>query len=338
MLKVAVDAMGGDYPVSIPIAGAIEAVCNYQIPIILVGDESQITEELSQHKNYDNSLISIKHCTQKIEMDDSPSVALRGKKESSIRVAMNLHRDQEVCAVVSAGHSGATMTIAKMVLKEIQHIDRPAIITPFPSKKGHFVILDIGANVDCKPQYLLQFALMGEAYSRLIFGVQKPQVALLSNGEEEVKGDALTKETFPLLKQSQLHFIGNIEGKDMFDGQADVIVCDGFVGNITLKVAEGTFEFIHSFLKQEVAKSWIAKLGYLGMKHCFKNLLEQADYTRVGGAPLLGVNGNVVICHGNSQPHTMARAIQHAFHCAKMKLNQEISKELDTHLILLRSP
>ncbi len=336
MLKVAVDAMGGDFPVSAPVAGAIEAVRQHQIPVIIVGDERQITVALSQHKNYDSSLVSIKHCTQKVEMDDSPSVALRTKKESSIRIAMNLHRDQEVCAVVSAGHSGATMTIAKIVLKEIKHIDRPAIITPFPSKKGHFVLLDVGANVECKPQYLLQFALMGESYSRLVFGVEEPQVALLSNGEEEVKGNSLTKETYALLKQSQLHFMGNIEGKDMFDGQADVIVCDGFVGNITLKVAEGTFEFIRYLLKKEIEKSWIAKLGYLCMKQCFKNLLERADYTHVGGAPLLGVNGNVVICHGSSKPYTIAHAIRHAFHCAKIQLNEEISKELDRHSELLQ--
>lgn len=334
-MAIAVDAMGGDFPLIYPVEGAVRAVNDFGIEVILTGDESKINEELRKYQ-YDSSKISISHCTEVVEMSESPSLALRQKKDSSIRVAVNLHKENRVNAVVTAGHTGAAMTTAKFVLKSIPNIDRPAISTVMPAVEGNFLLLDAGANTDCKPQYLLQFALMGDSYARCLFHLSKPRVGLLSNGEEEGKGNLVVKETFPLLKESTLNFVGNIEGKTMFKGFADVVVCDGFVGNVSLKVAEGTFDFIRNVLKKEISKSIWAKLGYFGMKAPFKELKDRADYTEVGGAPLLGVKGTVIICHGNSKPHTIRNAIRHAQECVSLNLNETISKEVSDNLNLLK--
>ena len=328
-MAIAVDVMGGDSPLDVQIEAAVRAIRDFAIEVVLVGAEDQISKTLKQH-SYDQHKLRIVNSTEIVEMNESPAQALRQKKNSSIRVAVDLVKAGEAEAIVSAGNTGASMAIAKFVFKSIEGIERPAIATLMPSvHRNHpFVLLDIGANTDCKPLYLLQFALMGDAYARTYLHLENPRVALLNNGEEEGKGYLELKETYDLLKQSTLNFAGNIEGKSMFRDRVDVVVCDGFVGNIALKVAEGTFDFVRSVLREEVKSSLLSKLGYLAMKGPFRALGERADYSEVGGAPLLGVNGVVIICHGNSKVHTFRNAIKHAQECAEQKLNDIIAGEV----------
>ena len=328
-MAIAVDAMGGDSPLAVQIEAAVRSIKDFAIEVVLVGAEDQISKTLKQH-SYDQHKLRIVNSTEIVEMNESPAQALRQKKNSSIRVAVDLVKAGEAEAIVSAGNTGASMAIAKFVFKSIEGIERPAIATLMPSvHRNHpFVLLDIGANTDCKPLYLLQFALMGDAYARTYLHLENPRVALLNNGEEEGKGYLELKETYDLLKQSTLNFAGNIEGKSMFRDRVDVVVCDGFIGNIALKVAEGTFDFVRSVLREEVKSSLLSKLGYLAMKGPFRALGERADYSEVGGAPLLGVNGVVIICHGNSKVHTFRNAIKHAQECAEQKLNDIIAREV----------
>ena len=328
-MAIAVDAMGGDSPLAVQVEAAVRAIRDFAIEVVLVGAEDQISKTLKQH-SYDQHKLRIVNSTEIVEMNESPAQALRQKKNSSIRVAVDLVKAGEAEAIVSAGNTGASMAIAKFVFKSIEGIERPAIAALMPSvHRNHpFVLLDIGANTDCKPLYLLQFALMGDAYARTYLHLENPRVALLNNGEEEGKGYLELKETYDLLKQSTLNFAGNIEGKSMFRDRVDVVVCDGFVGNIALKVAEGTFDFVRSVLREEVKSSLLSKLGYLAMKGPFRALGERADYSEVGGAPLLGVNGVVIICHGNSKVHTFRNAIKHAQECAEQKLNDIIAGEV----------
>jgi len=336
-MAIAVDAMGGDRPLTVQVEAAVKAVKDFGIKVIIVGAEAQINEQLKQY-SYDQQKVRVVNSTEIVEMNESPATALRQKKDSSIRVAIDLVKSGEADAVISAGNTGASMAIAKFVLKSVEGIERPAIASLMPSvHHSHpFVLLDIGANTDCKPLYLFQFALMGDAYARTYLHLDNPRVALLNVGEEEGKGYLDLKETFDLLKQSTLNFAGNIEGKSMFRDRVDVVVCDGFIGNIALKVAEGTFDFVRSILREEVQSSWLSKLGYLAMKGPFRQLRKRADYTEVGGAPLLGVNGVVIICHGSSKVHTLRNAIKHAQECAEQKLNDKIAFEVAENLEVIK--
>lgn len=336
-MAIAVDAMGGDRPLTVQVEAAVKAVKDFGIEVIIVGAEAQINEQLKQY-SYDQQKVRVVNSTEIVEMNESPATALRQKKDSSIRVAIDLVKAGEADAVISAGNTGASMAIAKFVLKSVEGIERPAIASLMPSvHHSHpFVLLDIGANTDCKPLYLFQFALMGDAYARTYLHLDNPRVALLNVGEEEGKGYLDLKETFDLLKQSTLNFAGNIEGKSMFRDRVDVVVCDGFIGNIALKVAEGTFDFVRSILREEVQSSWLSKLGYLAMKGPFRQLRKRADYTEVGGAPLLGVNGVVIICHGSSKVHTLRNAIKHAQECAEQKLNDKIAVEVAENLEVIK--
>jgi len=336
-MAIAVDAMGGDRPLTVQVEAAVKAVKDFGIKVIIVGAEAQINEQLKQY-SYDQQKVRVVNSTEIVEMNESPATALRQKKDSSIRVAIDLVKAGEADAVISAGNTGASMAIAKFVLKSVEGIERPAIASLMPSvHHSHpFVLLDIGANTDCKPLYLFQFALMGDAYARTYLHLDNPRVALLNVGEEEGKGYLDLKETFDLLKQSTLNFAGNIEGKSMFRDRVDVVVCDGFIGNIALKVAEGTFDFVRSILREEVQSSWLSKLGYLAMKGPFRQLRKRADYTEVGGAPLLGVNGVVIICHGSSKVHTLRNAIKHAQECAEQKLNDKIAVEVAENLEVIK--
>ena len=332
-MAIAVDAMGGDSPLTVQIEAALQAISELGTDIVLIGAEDQIKEVLKQH-SFDQNKLRIVNSTETVEMNDSPATALRQKKNSSIKVAVDLLAKGEADAVVSAGNTGAAMATAKFVLKSVEGIERPAIATLMPSiHRNHpFVLLDIGANTDCKPLYLFQFALMGDAYARTLLHLDNPRVALLNNGEEEGKGYLQLKETYDLLKQSTLNFTGNIEGKSMFKDIVDVVVCDGFIGNIALKVAEGTFDFVRSVLREEVDNTLLAKIGYQAMRRPFRALRQRADYSEVGGAPLLGVNGIVIICHGSSRVHTIRNAIKHAQECAEQKLNEKISLEVSENL------
>ena len=261
-MAIAVDAMGGDNPLTVQIEAALQAIAEFGTDVVLVGSEAQIKEKLKR-QSYDQNKLRIVNSTEIVEMNESPATALRQKKNSSIRVAVDLLSTGEADAVVSAGNTGAAMAAAKFVLKSVEGIERPAIATLMPSiHRDHpFVLLDIGANTDCKPLYLFQFALMGDAYARTYLHLDNPRVALLNNDEEEGKGYLQLKETFDLLKQSTLNFAGNIEGKAMFKDRVDVVVCDGFIGNIALKVAEGTFDFVRSVLREEVENTLLAKMG-----------------------------------------------------------------------------
>ncbi len=336
-MAIAVDAMGGDRPLTVQVEAAVKAVKDFGIEVIIVGAEAQINEQLKQY-SYDQQKVRVVNSTEIVEMNESPATALRQKKDSSIRVAVDLVKAGEADAIVSAGNTGASMATAKFVLKSVEGIERPAIASLMPSvHRNHpFVLLDVGANTDCKPLYLFQFALMGDAYARTYLHLDNPRVALLNVGEEDGKGYLDLKETFDLLKQSTLNFAGNIEGKAMFRDRVDVVVCDGFIGNIALKVAEGTFDFVRSILREEVQSSWLSKLGYLAMKGPFRQLRKRADYTEVGGAPLLGVNGVVIICHGSSKVHTLCNAIKHAQECAEQKLNDKIAVEVAENLEVIK--
>ena len=337
-MRIGVDAMGGDSPLTRPIAGAVQAVNDFGIDIVLYGDEPRIREELKQH-HCNPDKVDVVHCAEVVEMHESTEVALRQKKKSSIRIALNDLKAGDVSAMISAGNTGAVMATAKFVLKMVADIERPAIATLMPSilRSQPFVLLDIGANTDCKPLYLVQFAVMGDAYSRLLLHLDEPRIGLLNIGEEAGKGDSVVRDTYPLLEQSTLKFVGNVEGKAMYKGAADVIVCDGFVGNMALKVAEGTFDLVKNVIQQEVSGSWLSKLCYLGMRGAFQALKDRVDYTEVGGAPLLGVNGTVIICHGSSNPRTLRNAIRHAHECAELKLNDLIAREVSDNLAVMRS-
>ena len=336
-MAIAVDAMGGDTPISVKVEAAVRAINDFGIDVVLVGLENEINQSLKSY-HFDKEKISIVNSTEVVEMDEPPSSSLRQKKDSSIRVAVNLVKSGNAEAVVSAGNTGASMATAKFVLKPIEGIERPAIATLMPSihRKKPFVLIDIGANTDCKPLYLLQFALMGDAYARNYLNLDSPRVALLNNGEEEGKGYIELKETYDLLKQSTLNFSGNIEGKRMFKDLADVVVCDGFIGNIALKVAEGTFDFVRSILSEEIQGNFISKLGYFAMKGPFDKLKERADYAEVGGAPLLGVDGVIIICHGNSKSFSIRNAINHAKECVDRKLKDKIASEVLENLEVIK--
>lgn len=326
-LKVALDAMGGDFAPESTIAGAIEAVSEYDVEVILVGDRTKLTE-LLKGKRYPAEKIFIHHASEVVEMHESPSIALRKKKDSSIRRAIELVKHHKADAVVSAGHSGVAMATSLFVLGKLENVDRPAIATIMPSLTGYFLLIDAGANVDCRPENLLQFAYMGNAHFKTIFNIPSPRIALLSIGEEDTKGNELTKEAFKLLKDTNLNFTGNIDGKDIFSGNADIIVCDGFIGNIVLKVSEGLAETILKMLKMEIANVATGKLGYLMIKPAIRGFKKRTDYSEYGGAPLLGINGTSIISHGRSSARAIKNAIRVAAEMAKAKVHEMIATNL----------
>lgn len=307
-MKIALDAMGGDHAPHVEVEGAVLAAKEYGSQIILVGDAEIVEKELSKYAVKDLP-IYVKQASEVIRMDESPSKALR-KKDSSMRVAFDLVKNGEADAVVSAGNSGAAMATAMVVLRKLEGVDRPAIATVMPTLKGACVVLDVGANVDCKPFHLAQFAVMGDVYAQFILKKERPRVGLLSNGSEETKGTDLTRETHAILKQLPMNYIGYIEGRDIFAGNADVVVCDGFVGNVVLKTSEGLADAIGKMLKEEILKSPLAKFGYLLSKEAFGRFKKKVDYSEYGGAPLLGIDGVGIISHGSSTPNAIKNAIR----------------------------
>lgn len=328
-MRVALDAMGGDFAPNVTVAGAIEAVNELDVEVILVGDKDRIHAAL-EGKRYPERKISVFHAPEVVGMDESPAVSLRKKRESSIRKAVELVKKGDADAVVSAGHSGVAMATSLFVLGKLPNVDRPAIATVMPSLTGYFVIIDVGANVDSKPENILQFAYMGNAYCKTMLNVPSPRVALLSIGEEDTKGNELTKESFKYLKGSTLNFIGNIEGKDIFSGHADVIVCDGFIGNVVLKVSEGLAETIIKMLKLEIANIATGKIGYLMIKPALRNFKKRSDYSEVGGAPLLGINGISIISHGRSSARAIKNAVRFAAEMARKEVHKIIAREIMT--------
>jgi phosphate acyltransferase len=328
MIKIAVDSMGSDNSPFSEVEGAIQAAKAFDVHVILVGKESVLTPLLKESGGDRLSSVEIHNATQVIAMDESPAAALRKKKDSSIRVAADLVRDRTASGLVSAGNTGAVMAISKMVFGAIPGVDRPALAAILPTLAGHAVLLDVGANVACKPHHLVQFAVMGHLFSKKIVGVASPRVGLMSVGEEESKGNELTKEVHKTLKQLDLNFIGNVEGRDIYNGRADVIVCDGFTGNVALKTSEGLIEAVLKLLKEELSRNLKAKLGALLSQQSFKRLKKRLDYSEYGGAPLLGLRGASIICHGRSSSNAIKNAIRVAKEYAENQVNAKIEAEL----------
>lgn len=318
-MKIAVDAMGGDYAPDEVVMGSIDAAKNQGIEIVLVGDEAKIREKLAKY-NAGDLPISVHHAAEVIEMGEPPAVALRKKKNSSVVVATKLVKDGLCDAVVSAGNTGAAMGSALLVLGRIKGIHRPAIASVIPSIKGGTLLLDIGANAECDPLNLVQFAVMGSIYSNKILGADNPKVGLLNIGEEETKGKPVYMEAFKLLKESGLNFIGNIEGREITSGAADVVVCDGFVGNVVLKFGEGLARDLMSMIKLELQKNIFVKIGAAIVFSQAKGLRKKMDYSEYGGAPLLGVKGVSIICHGSSKAKAVMNAIRVAKECVEVNV------------------
>lgn len=326
-MRIAVDAMGGDYAPGVVVEGAVQSVKKTPYEIILVGDKTRLTGEM---KNYRSSSLplSIYHCSEVIGMDESPAIACRQKKDSSIMVATRLVKEGMVDAMVSAGNSGAVLASALMVLGRLPKVDRPAIAALIPTLKGVVALLDVGANVNSTAKGLLQFAVMGNIYMKTIMNKESPRIGLLSTGVEETKGNEVTVEAHRLLRQSGLNFTGNVEGKDIVKGKADVIVCDGFVGNILLKFSEGIAGEFISLFRDEILKHPFRKIALILLRGAFKDIKKRVDYTEYGGAPLLGVDGCSIICHGSSNAKAISNAIRVAGEFVEKRINQQIKESL----------
>ena len=328
MTTIALDAMGGDHAPRAEVEGAILAARELGVRVLLVGIEDTVRQELARYKCADLP-IEIVRATDVITMSDSPSQAFRRKKESSLHVAARLVRDGNAEALVSAGNTGAVMTVARFVIGTLPSVDRPALAAAFPNMKEKVsIVLDVGANVDSKPVQIEQFAVMGDIYYRAIWGTKRPRIALLSIGEEESKGNELTREASALLKQTTLNFVGNVEGRDIFRGDVDVIVCDGFIGNIALKISEGVVEHLGGMLKKAIKSSLASQLGYALSKRAFNEFRKRTDYSEYGGAPLLGVRGITIIGHGRSNPNEVKNAIRVATELCRSRVNEKIEQEL----------
>jgi glycerol-3-phosphate acyltransferase PlsX len=336
-MRVAVDAMGGDNAPLIEVEGAVAAAREFGIPITLVGDSELLRLELAKY-DCAGLDISVRHASEVVDMHDSASDAVRKKKDSSIRVAFELVKNGEADAVVSAGNSGATMAVGMFVLKRLNAIERPAIASIFPTLRGKTLVLDVGGNVDCKPIHLVQFAIMGEVYAKYVMGAENPKVGLLSNGEEASKGNELTRETSAVLKNASFNYVGYIEGRDVFNGKVDVVVCDGFVGNVVLKLSEGLAEAIGAMLKEEIKRSLLSKIGYLLARGAFRNFRKKVDYSEYGGAPLLGVDGVAMICHGGSSSKAIKNAIRFAHDYARKGVIQKMAEKLQENYTVYMQP
>ena len=325
-MKIAVDAMGGDFAPDIIVEGVLDSLSCLEDndEVVLVGDESRIKEILARYGRKESDNLSIRHASEVVGMDESPSKSLRRKRNSSIAVCASLAKEGKVDALLSAGNTGAVVAATKLRLRFLKGVERPAIATPIPTTSGVSVLLDAGANVDSKPYNLLQFAGMGSAYIQYLFGVENPKIGLLSIGEESSKGNDLTKETFKLLEKSPLNFVGNIEGRDVFNNKVDVIVTDGFVGNIVIKVLESIPSFIKTVIKNEIKKSVTAKMSGFLIGSLLKKIVKQGDYAEYGGAPLLGVDGVCMICHGSSSPKAIKNAVRAASALSKFEVNKHI--------------
>ncbi|HRZ86732.1 MAG TPA: phosphate acyltransferase PlsX [bacterium] len=325
-MKIALDAMGGDFAPAAIVEGAVQFLREDKTgtSLILVGDRSKIEKELDR-LGAASLNFTIHHASETIEMGESPLFGLRKKKDSSISVAAQLVKEGSSNAVVSAGNTGAVVMATKLKLRFLEGVERPAIATILPNRKGKTVLLDLGANTDCRPMQLVHFALMGNIIARDILGLESPRVGLLSIGEEESKGNDLTREAFKMLEKAPINFIGNVEGRDVYSGTADVVVMDGFVGNVVLKVSESLSTFLVDIIKKEIYANPIRKLGGLLLSGAFRAIGRKADYAEYGGTPLIGVNGTCIICHGRSNP----KAIKNALRVAR----EFVDHNVDRHII-----
>src|SRR5512137_2890308 len=326
-MSIAVDAMGGDRAPFVVVQGAVEAARDYGVPVILVGDAEIVRAELAKHDTA-GLPITVKHADEVIGMGEPPSQAVRRKKNSSIWIGVKLVESGEAEAFVSAGNTGAAMAASVLCWGTLPGVERPAIIALLPTLSGVTAMLDVGATVDCKPKHLVQFAVMGEVYARCILKRDNPTVGLLSIGEEAGKGNDVIRETFDALKRMPINFIGNIDGKEVYKGKADIVVCDGFIGNVALKISESVAEMISELLRVELTRTWRFRLGALLLKPAFANFKKTVDYSEYGGAPLLGVNGICIIGHGGSTAKAVKNAIRVAAEFSAQRVNERIVAEL----------
>jgi phosphate acyltransferase len=330
-MKIAVDAMGGDHGPAVVVEGAIAAVREFGASVILVGDREAVESEI-RRLGAESLGLEVRHASEVVGMAESPSLALRRKRDSSLRVAAELVRDGKASASISAGNTGAALAISMFVIGVLRGIDRPAIAAVLPSLRGFTVLIDAGANVTPKAWHLFQFAIMGHVYARDILGLDRPRVGLLSVGEEEGKGNDLTRETYDLLKESRLNFIGNIEGRDVYNGSCDVIVTDGFTGNVALKISESLAEMVGAMIKEELTRDLRSKVGAALAVPAFGRFRKRVDYTEMGGAPLLGIDGAAIICHGASPVKAIKNAVRVAAEWAKAGLNEHIKAALEAEI------
>jgi glycerol-3-phosphate acyltransferase PlsX len=329
-MKIAVDAMGGDHGPAVVVEGAVAAVREFGASVVLVGDKAAIETELG--RLHVTSGVEVRHASQVVGMGESPSQALRRKRDSSLRVAAELVRDGDASAFISAGNTGAAMAVAMFVVGVLRGVDRPAIAAVLPNVKRFTVLLDVGANIDPKPWHLFQFAVMGNVYARDILGIERPRVGLLSVGEEEGKGNPLTKEAYEQLKDSSLNFLGNVEGRDIYNGHCDVVVTDGFTGNVALKISESLAETIGSMIREELTRDIRSKIGAALAQPAFMRFKKRVDYAEMGGAPLLGIDGAAIICHGASPVKAIKNAVRVAGEWAKAGLNDHIKTALENEI------
>ena len=330
MTTIAVDAMGSDHAPQVEVEGAVLAARDYGVAVQLVGQPALLERHLAR-QNANSLPISIVPASDVIAMDESPVKALRRKPEASVRLTALQVREGKAQGMVSAGNTGAAMAAAKMELGTLPGVDRPALASVFPTKRGTpAVLVDVGANVDCRPQHLHQFAIMGEVYYRVMFGVARPRVGLLSIGEEASKGNEVVRETHKRLKETPLSFdfVGNVEGRDLYGGDVHVIVCDGFIGNVALKISEGMVEAIMAMLKEAMSSNLTAQVGYVLSRQAYEEFRKRLDYSEYGGAPLLGIRGVCVICHGRSNANAIKNAIRVAAGFSEAGINEKIEKEL----------
>lgn len=325
-MRIAVDAMGGDFGPRVTVEGAVKAAQEYQVEVLLVGAEELIKKEFSKQKISGNRA-SIVNAPEAIGMGEG-ILSFRKKKNSSIRVGAQLLKSGQADAFVSTGNTAAVVYISKKVLGSLSGVDKPALSLLVPNLKGLTLLLDVGANVDCRPQHLEQFAIMGQIFMENVLDLKNPKIGLMSIGEESSKGNELTKEVFEKLRSSSLNFIGNVEGKDIYSGKADVIVTDGFIGNVALKVSEGVVETLFYMVRNEVMKNFFAKIGYLLMKRNLKKMYRKVDYSEYGGALLLGLNGVCIIGHGRSNVNAVKHAVRLAKDFVMSRVQDKIQHEM----------
>jgi glycerol-3-phosphate acyltransferase PlsX len=328
MIQIAVDAMGGDFAPRHVVDGALAAVRHFDLGVTLVGPSATIEAELARHPDVDRARVRIVEAPDVVSMEESPSAALRRKPAASIKVAAETVARGEAAALFSAGHTGATVMAAHAAFGMLPGVDRPALAATVPTRRRPAVLLDVGASVECRPSHLLQFAVMGSMYARVAFGIDAPRVALLSTGHEETKGNELTREAHRLLKGSPLAFIGNIEARDVYSGAADVIVCDGFTGNVALKISEGLVDVVEELLSEELSRTITTRVGSLLTRRALRRFRRRVDYSEYGGAPLLGVAGVAIVGHGRSSAKAVRNAVAMAYRFAGSRFIERVEHEI----------
>ncbi len=329
-MRIALDGMGGDHAPQEAVAGAILAAREYDCRITIVGDQNLVHSELEKHKNVPKN-ITVCHAGSFVRMDESAAISIRKKKDASVSICADLVRDGQADAIVTAGHTGAAVVATTLKWRLLEGVERPGIGILFPTLKTPTLLIDVGANIDTKPSHLYQYAVMGDVYFRYILKKSRPSIGILNIGEEETKGTEYIKEAHQLLNKSNLHFIGNVEGRDIFNGSVDIVVCDGFVGNVVLKVSESIADVIGKMLKHELKRSPMTLMGAMLAKPAFDALKKEIDYSEFGGAPLLGVGGNCIISHGSSNARAIKNAIRVAGEFVKYEINQHIIEAFRTN-------